>query len=526
MSQTTARICIPICEQRAGDIPAAIGRANEFADLIELRLDYLLAAELDQAINHLSEYRRQSTCPLLLTLRPGEQGGMRELTFADRIAFWRLPETNSPDDYRDFELDLALDAARRNSDPLKLSPDWQRVICSHHDFTGVPDDLALIYHQMKSTPARILKIAVRANEITDCLPVFHLLEQEVDRLQRADRYLIAIAMDEAGLATRILAPSRGSFLTYGALDTQHASAPGQLSAADLRQLYRLPQLNTKSMVTGLIGAPVSHSLSPHMHNAAFAALGTDAVYLPFEVRSLDSFMRRMVNPRARELEWNLRGLSVTAPHKTDIVRHLDKIDQAAQEIGAVNTVLIEGRQLIGSNTDAAASVAPLKKYFDLPGARIAVLGAGGAARAMLWQLQQERAQVTVFARDTKKAEATAKKFGAELQQLQEARLGEFDAVINTTPLGTRGPKMDESAAMAGQLQGARLAYDLVYNPAETKFLREAREAGCYTLGGLPMLIAQAAAQFELWTGTAPSHDIMFAAAQQRLIAQRQLAEIA
>ncbi|MGH9944534.1 MAG: shikimate dehydrogenase, partial [Pyrinomonadaceae bacterium] len=283
---------------------------------------------------------------------------------------------------------------------------------------------------------------------------------------------------------------------------------------DLRGLYRLERLGEGTQVSGLVGSPVAHSLSPRIHNAAFAALDLDAVYLPFEVADAGPFLRRMASPRTREMRWNLRGLSVTAPHKQAVMEHLDVFDEAAREIGAVNTIVVEGDELRGYNTDAAAVLAPLAGV-DLSRQCVAVLGAGGAARAVLWNLRRQGAEATVFARQIEKAAELAPQFGARAATLESARFGEFDLVINTTPLGMSGKSEGETPANVTQLRGARAAYDLVYNPSETRFMREARAAGCERIfGGLPMLVAQAAAQFELWTGRAAPLEVMHEAARE------------
>jgi 3-dehydroquinate dehydratase/shikimate dehydrogenase len=325
-------------------------------------------------------------------------------------------------------------------------------------------------------------------------------------------------MGSYGVVTRILGPARGAFLTYAALDEEHASAPGQLGAAELRELYRVNQLDRQTEVMGLVGSPVAHSLSPHMHNAAFAAAGLNAVYVPFDVRDAAGFLRRMIHPRTREIEWNLRGLSVTTPHKTDVMESLDAVEGAAREIGAVNTVVVEEDGLRGYNTDAAALVSPLRERgTQLAGARCAILGAGGAARAALWGLAREGARLTLFARDIQKALPVAEKFGAACVQFDGASFDGFDLVVNATPLGTRGHAADETVAVAAQLRGARVAYDLVYNPAETRFMRAAHEAACaHVVGGLSMLVAQAAAQFELWTRQSAPREAMRAAAEKQL----------
>ncbi|MFN2455567.1 MAG: shikimate dehydrogenase [Pyrinomonadaceae bacterium] len=506
----SARICIPICVTHARDISKMIERAAEVADIIELRLDCLEQNEFEKAARAISAWLKGGRS-FILTLRPLEQGGKRALDYVTRYAFHSSHQKLAAETFADIELDLAL--ALKDDAHLDPSFDWSRIICSHHDFARVPADLEEIYTRMAATPARVLKIAVQADDAIDCLIVFQLLE----RARLEQREMIAIAMGEAGIATRILAPSRGAFLTYVALDEAHTTAPGQISAKDLRELYRVDQLNEQTQITGLIGSPVAHSVSPQMHDAAFAARGMNAVYIPFETRNAGEFMRRMIHPRTREIKWNVRGLSVTAPHKSAVMPHLDWIEPVAREIGAVNTIVVARDELHGYNTDAAAFLAPLKnRVSDLHNARCAILGAGGAARSALWSLKQACANVTLFARNQTRAGELAEKFDARCEQLADADLCGFDVVINTTPLGTRGTLENETPALANQLHGARLVYDLVYNPFETRFLREARIAGCEVIGGLSMLVHQAAAQFELWTNADAPFDVMREAAERKL----------
>jgi shikimate dehydrogenase len=195
---------------------------------------------------------------------------------------------------------------------------------------------------------------------------------------------------------------------------------------------------------------------------------------------------------------------------------LDSIEPAARELGAVNTVVVEGDALCGYNTDARAALAPLAGGLNFGGARVAVVGAGGAARAVLWSLRESGARASVFARSTTRARTTAENFDAPCRPLAGALFDGFDLVVNTTPLGTLGERETETPADALQLRGAHAAYDLVYNPAETRFMREARAAGCETIfGGLPMLVAQAAAQFKLWTGEDAPLEVMRTAAEKQ-----------
>jgi 3-dehydroquinate dehydratase/shikimate dehydrogenase len=471
----TTRVCVSVWAADLHGLRADLKRAAKWADFVELRLDCLASrADFGEVVS--SAFR-----PLILTYRPSEQGGHRDLSRDERTTFWKSAPRRD-DVWWDIESDLV----------AALSPNWSRVIVSHHDFSGVPDELEKIYEQLAATPAAVLKIAVRANDILDCLRVFKLL----DRAHDDNRQLIAIAMGNAGIVTRILGPSRGAFLTYGGLDDESATAPGQVNAPNLRSLYHIDKIDDATMICGLVGLPVMHSLSPQIHNAAFESEGINGVYLPFEVRDAEQFFRRMVHPRTRELRWNLRGLSVTAPHKQTVMRVLDWIDADAKEMGAVNTVVVENDRLLGYNTDAAGFVEPLLARFgSLRDWKVAIVGAGGAARAAIWALQRQQANVTVFARDVTKAQA----LGVGCAPLATASLAGYDLVVNATPLGS-GAYIDQSPVTREQLNGARCIYDLVYNPAETRLLREAREAGCQTLGGLEMLVAQARIQFELWTG--------------------------
>ena len=481
------RICVPVCEKNIEALESAAVRASELADVIELRLDCLDESEgFERVLNKISS-------PVILTFRPREQGGNRELDHRARQLFWKTaPQT----DWWDIESDLTPET------------DWSHIILSHHDFSGVPQDLAQIYERLAATPAVVLKIAVQANDIVDCVPVFKLLE----RARSEGREMIAIAMGNAGLATRILGPSRGAFLTYAALDTESATAPGQITAQRLRSVYHVENIYPDTMIFGLVGLPVMHSVSPHMHNAAFRKAEVNGVYLPLEVRDVKTFCQRMVHPRTREFDWNLRGLSVTAPHKSAVFEFLDWIEPIAKEIGAVNTIVIDNDKLRGFNTDAAGLIEPLLKVFNsLDGLRVAVIGAGGAARATVWSLLKHQASVTLFARDVVKARTLGQVFGVSYETLSSALFAGYDLVINATPLGS-GDLIDRVPATAEQLQGAGCVYDLIYNPIETRFLKEARTAGCKTVRGLEMLAAQAKKQFELWTGQTPSSNVMYDAA--------------
>ena len=500
------RVCVPICEATIAAARETLARAEKVADIVELRLDCLSPRELSRE-SELKSLLGGVSVPVIVTLRPREQGGTREFDLALRKYDW-LSGTDSSQILRDVELDLA------NEDPGAFrTAQMDSLICSYHDFSGLQLNAEQIYEQLARTPAGILKLAVQAHDVTDCIPIFQLL----DRARSEQRELIGIAMGEAGLATRILGPSRGAFLTYAALDASSANAPGQPTVDELRHQYRIQKINLETQVMGLVGLPVEHSVSPEMHNAAFGSTGMNAVYLPFPVRDLTSFMRRLVNPRTREIDLNIRGLSVTAPHKSAVMSSLDWIEPAAAELGAVNTIVVKGDELHGYNTDGLAFLQVTRESLgDLRNARCAVIGSGGVARAILWSLRQASACTTVFARNQVQSAALAAEFGAGNESLDNASFANFDLVINATPLGTAGAMQEDTPVTAAQLRGARLAFDLVYNPLETRFLREASVAGCQTLGGLPMLVKQALEQFRLWTGIEASEQVMSHAAHKAL----------
>jgi 3-dehydroquinate dehydratase / shikimate dehydrogenase len=492
-------LCVPITETSVEGCFSAIQEAERLADAIELRLDYFPAEILPQVISELQTRLPRLGKPLIVTFRPREQGGRRDLSLAERQLFWHsLPrEIIQAVAFADFELDLA-ESLNRNS-PVP----WDKVICSWHELEGTPADLLDIYQRLATTRAAALKIATQVNRIGDCLRLADLLERKAEA-----RSMIVLGMGMPGFLTRVLALSRGAMLTFAALRRGSESASGQPTIGDLKDLYRAKQLSRDSEIYGVIGNPIGHSRSPLMHNAVLKSLGRDGVYLPFEVDSVEEFVREFVRPATRKIDWRLRGLSVTIPHKLAVMPHLDLIDASADRIGAVNTVVIEGGRLHGYNTDAIGAMKPLNELMDVKGARAAVIGAGGSARAICYGLSGCGADVTVYARDRQKAKLLADEFKIQAGTIDSLN-GQVDLVINCTPIGMRGHSEAQSPLLAEQLRGVKLVYDLVYNPEETRLLREARAAGCRTLGGLAMLVGQAVEQFRLWTGVEPPVEVMW-----------------
>lgn len=486
------KVCVSVCAATADEMISKIKQAEELADVIEVRFDCLCSEDEIETTFDLLETCQVSK-PLIATFRSAEQGAKNSATFDQRKVFWQKAR---PRFY----------AADVEEDVSPFAKNWNKRIASFHDLNGVPAELEAVFENLFTTDADVIKIAVQANDITDSIPVWKLLE----RARTGGRSLIPIAMGEEGKWTRILGLAHGAFLTYGALADGDETAPGQITAKDLTEVFRVKELDLGTQIYGVMGDPVSASLSPYMHNAAFVEQGVNAVFVPLQVKDLDAFVRRMVKADTREVELNFSGFAVTMPHKQMIIKHLDTIDPTAEKIGAVNTVSIVDGKLTGYNTDADGFVTPLiERFGDLRGARAAVFGTGGAARACVFALKGRDTEVTVFARDTKKAQGFADEFDVEMSEISKiksrrSKLENFDIVVNATPIGMKGPLENESLFTADQLEGVKCVYDLVTSSTDTPIISEAKKANVPAFDGFEMLLHQGAKQFEIWTGqTAP-----------------------
>ncbi len=502
------QICVSVCAETADELIAQIKRAEDLADVIEIRFDCLKLLP-DTFWNELNKRRKSFDGNLLATFRPDKQGGNRDLSFTEREDFWIHSHVSEFVDWADLEGDFSEE---------KINNFWgksfNKIINSFHDFHSISQNLESVYEQL-STAEDIIKIAAQADDITDTIPVWKLLE----KAESENKQIIPIAMGEAGKWTRILGLAHGAFMTYAALDAGKETAPGQVSARDLIEVYRVKELNENTDVYGIIGGNTSVSMSPYIHNTAFQFHNLNAVFVPLQVNTLDEFIIRMVKPKTREIELNFKGFSVTIPHKTAIIKHLDSIDETAEKIGAVNTIKIVDGKLHGFNTDADGFIEPLLNvYGDLRNARIAVLGAGGAARACIYALQKNGANVTIFARDLEKSKNLADDFRVELRMLDthHSAFSNFDVLVNTTPLGMKNKAETETPAAAEQMRNLKLVYDLVYTPFQTKFMTEADRAAVPKIGGLAMLIAQAAKQQKIWTNLDAPLEQMSRAALKKL----------
>jgi 3-dehydroquinate dehydratase/shikimate dehydrogenase len=457
--------------------------AVEHADLIELRLDTVSDPSAAAAL-------ADRRIPVIVTCRPRWEGGSfagseeeRKRILSDAL--------NLGANYVDIEW-------RAGFDDLLARSGGRGVVISMHDFERVPQDLAAQVRAMRATGAEVVKVAVTPSRLTDLVTLLDL--GGTGRVDGGG--LVLIAMGSVGAVTRILAARFGSLWTYAG----PIGAVGQLDARTLTQAYRFPAISDATAIYGIVGGSVAHSVSPSMHNAAFEAMHMDAVYVPLPAASADDFV-------AFGRAIGIKGVSVTIPHKVAMFDHVDEAYSTARRIGAINTVNVVGSRWLGENTDAQGFLEPLLARVDARGLRVAVLGAGGAARAVAVALASAGTTVRLHARDRAKAAAVAAVTSAEAGDWPPTP-GTWDLLVNTTPVGMY-PHVGPSPVPKEHLTG-RYVYDLVYNPPITQLLRDAAEMGCQTFGGIDMLVAQAHEQFQWWTGMRAPAGVMREAALRRL----------
>lgn len=470
------RICGVVAAETARGIIAQIGLGLTKTATLELRLDYLPAQkERRRLFDWLASRRPRGI--LIATCRRVEGGGLFAGTRQEEIEVLGQA-VRAGCGWCDVEIETAkhvpIAELRR-----ALSP--AHIMVSHHDFRKTPGNLRDIVRELDQVGGDAIKVATHCSSVSDSVRVFELA--------RSRRDVVAIPMGEYGLAGRVLSLRMGSALAYGSVE--QATAPGQLSLEAMGELYRSSRISRRTRAYGVIGNPIGHSLSPLLHNTAFQARKIDAVFVPFLVRDLREFLG------ARK-KFGVLGLSVTIPHKEAILRHLDGCDPLAARIGAVNTVVVRGGgRLYGYNTDYVGVLRSLEARMRLPGSRVLLFGAGGAARAAAFALAQAGSAVCICARRPERARALARAAGAQAIARADLKHEYFDAIVNCTPIGMH-PK--GGCPLSGSELNCRIVMDMVYRPRETELLRLARRKGIEVISGMEMFLAQGFAQYEIWTG--------------------------
>ena len=499
------KVCLALSGDAIDDMLASaesMARDNPF---LEFRLDYLkqpLAAL--PKIHRFLETHQYVTA--IGTCRRAENGGRFKGSLASQLEV--LTKAHAAGcQIVDLEIQSALKAKREAIARLRSRAG---LIVSFHDFRATRN-LDETLGKMLKVPADFYKVVSTATTLSDNVTMMTFLQTQSDK-----HALIGLCMGEQGIISRVLSVRAGSVFTFGAVSADLKTAPGQISAGDLRSIYRIDQVDAATRVYGVAGDPIEHSLSPVIMNTALRRENVNGVYLPLHAKTLKDLMRCV-----REIP--LHGLSVTMPYKQSILAHLDNTDAHTTKIGACNTV-VRGQdgKLYGFNTDAAGVVRPLEQRLSIENAKVLVLGAGGAARAAVFGLKERGAEIWILNRTSVKGQKLARQAKARTIKRADLRKIAFDVIINATPVGmgnTRDcPLKDE------EIQ-SRVVFDMVYDPVETHLLQVARAKGITVIPGVEMFVQQAARQFEIWTGKpAPAGDMLRAvtiALQDRASAQKQ-----
>jgi len=479
-------LCVTLTEETTGGLIERMAALAGIADLFEIRADRVLDLDLLALL-------RARTRPLLLTCRALSEGGSwpdddphRRLTLLEGV--------KRGFDYVDVE-------SASGFTEVMVEKAGRGLVVSHHDLTGTPDDLDALYARMCTQGADVVKIAVTPRSVAD---VGRLLALAARVARQGGPPLIPLALGPMGVVTRVTAGRYGAPFTFAAPEEGAEAAPGQIAVARMASLYRARTVGPATRVYGILGTDVTRSLSPALHNPAFQACGLDAVYVTLQAEALAPFLDALP-------DLGLSGFSVTQPFKVEIVPYLDSVDAAAAACGSVNTVVCEEGRLKGATTDGAGVVGPLRRRLELHGARVVIVGAGGAARSAAFALRAAGARVTVVARDAAQAAAVAEAARCAHGALADIARYEWDVLVNATPLGSRA-QPDLSPVPPELHRPGTVVFDMVYDPLETPLLREAQQRGCSIVDGLEMLLAQAALQFEAWTGQPAPMDAMKSAA--------------
>lgn len=462
--------------------------AEQGAELVELRIDWLSQPpDLVRLLN-------DRPTPAVVTCRRKADRGRWNRTEDQRQALLRAAMVANVE-YVDLEDDIAESIPRYNG---------TKRIVSHHDFDQTPDNLEEIYARLTRMDPDVVKIVTMANSPSDCVRMLELVSG-------ADVPTVGFCMGELGMPSRVLCGKYGAPFTYASFSSEREMAPSQLSFAEMKNVYRYDDINAETEVYGVLGDPIAHSMSPLIHNAAFVEEGLNCVYLAFRV------LKGSLNSVLEDFEWlDVRGYSVTIPHKMAVLPKADYRDGPVVDIGAANTLY---RDSLGgwhaANTDYDAALASIRlglqqgEYGDdnLQGKRVMILGAGGVARAIGLGVARAGAAVTISNRTHDRALELAETLGCQQIQWENRGTVYSDILINCTPVGMH-PDLDASPFPMHWLRENMLVVDTIYNPENTLLLKRAKERGCRVVSGVEMFVRQAAVQFELFTARAAPIETM------------------
>jgi len=526
----TTPLCIPLT---IGDAPGAIARMQQTlragATMIEMRSDQATAETITTCLSTRPALPDGGAIPAIVTIRPTWEGGAYAGDEARRLDLFHSA-VKAGANY----IDVEWVAWQQTPDFRRILPPLCqaygcKLILSNHDFAGRPADLEQRLAAMAAVAeAAVLKLVWKADSVVDAALALRLTREHTARNPRP---LLALAMGEFGQLSRLLGAKFAHPFTFATLPQDQGTAPGQPSIFDLLITYRWAAQRLDSQVFGVAGWPVGHSMSPAIHNAGLTAVGGNAIYVPIPIAPAYEQFAAAVDALRACPDMHLGGLSVTIPHKENALRYVGEhggsVDELSRHIGVINTIVFRpDGTLYGLNSDYAGALDALVDAMgltrpELAGRQVAVLGAGGAARAIVAGLAACRASVVIYARNVARAQALAADFAGPdglvtAAPLDSLRQSTCQIVINATPLGmyphVQGCPVDFDPPWDRQTT----VFDTVYNPLHTQLLQLATRKGARTVTGLEMFVRQAATQFTHFTGHPAPMDTFRTVLRQRL----------
>lgn len=474
------RICVAVVGEDASNIierAESLVRDNSF---MEFRLDYLAQPAAGLAkLKHFLDLHPEAT--VIATCRRTVNGGRFKGSAAAQLEILMKAAATG------FQLvDIELQSAEiLKPDELAELKDRVGVILSHHDFKATKK-LEETFAEMKAYPADFYKVVSTATTLYDNVLMMKFLQAH-----SAQHEMVGLCMGEQGIISRVLGVRAGSVFTFAAATRGEETAPGQVTASELRDTYRIEIVDAATQVYGVAGDPIAHSLSPIMMNTAFRRETVNAVYLALHAKALKDLLACIPHIP-------IRGLSITMPYKQDVVEELSNSDALTKQIGACNTVVrSQDGKLYGFNTDVAGVLAPLEQRMVLQGAKVLLVGAGGVARAAAFGLKNKGAEVFIVNRTAEKGQALARQTKSKYLKRADVAKMSFDVIINATPLGMGN---NRQSPLEEKELNTKFLFDLVYVPAETKLMKMARARNIQIIPGLEMFVQQGARQFEIWSG--------------------------
>ncbi len=474
--------------------------AQKHAELVELRLDWMRSRP------DVGRLIKDRPTPVVITCRRQEDRGLWTGSEEQRRSILREAIIGGAD-YVDLEVDVAPSIPRYG--------DSKRIV-SYHNFTETPLDLNQIYAEIARCDPDVVKIVTMANSQEDNIRLLELVKG-------AEIPTVGFCMGELGIPSRLLCGMYGAPFTYAGFSRSREMAPGQLTFAEVRNLYRFNRITPNTQVYAVVGDPIAHSMSPLLHNAALRKMDFDGVYLPVRVPEGTLWTT------LKELEkLDIQGYSVTIPHKQDALQFADTLDSESEEIGAANTLYRKDGQWHASNTDCDAIeqtvLEGLKKLpevdRELCDCRVLILGAGGVARAAIQAMLRNQARVTISNRSRDRGQQLAGEMECTFLHWENRSTEEYDVLINCTSVGMH-PDVDSTPFKDHWLRESTLVFDTVYNPENTLLLKQARERGCATASGVEMFVCQAAKQFEIFTGLKAPREYMEETMRRAMAVSRQ-----